>query len=82
MASNGRESAGTTIEIATFADGRRSDAGIAAVAGIAITAGMTVMGIALGGTGHGMVTEISGERGRRRRKISRSLLLRKEEVRR
>lgn len=82
VASNGKESAVTTIEIATFADGRRNDAGIATVVGIAITAGMTVTGIALGGTGHGMVTEIRGERGRRRRKIGPSLLLRREEVRR
>lgn len=77
-ASNGRESAEITIETATFADGRRSDVGTATVAGIATTVGMTVTGIALDVIGLGTATEISGERGRRRKKRSPSPLLRRE----
>jgi hypothetical protein len=71
VVSNGRGSAEMTTETATFADGRRSDVGIATVAGIAVD-----------GTGHGIATEISGERGRRRKKRSPNLLLLRREVRR
>lgn len=80
--SNGRESAETTTETATFADGHRSDIGIAMMAGIATTAATTAMVVAVVGIDRNMEIEIKEERRRKRKRTSQRPLLPKEEARR
>lgn len=82
MVSSGRESVEITTETATFADGHRSDIGIAMMAGIATTAATTAMVAAVAGIDREMEIGIKEERGRKRKRISRRLLFPKEEARR
>jgi hypothetical protein len=73
-----KETAGITTGTVTSADGRRSDIGIATGAGIATIAETTVMVIVVDEIGLGMGIEINGERGRKRKRTSPSLLLPRE----